>query len=108
MEETQTPQPKKTRSRLTQERKDLILSLKRSGKTHNYIREHTGHSLGTIVKVLKDAKIKSKKAPKKEKPIVKPETPLEQATPVKTNFLQRIAISLCRSLGVTGRMYGNN
>jgi hypothetical protein len=65
------------------------------------------------VKVLKEAKmIKSKKAPKKAKPIVKREEPIavpvEHILPVKTNFLQRIAISFCRSLGVTERMYGEN
>jgi len=91
----------------------LIINLRKSGKTQDYIREHTGHSLGTIVKVLREAKIiKSKKvlkkASNKEKLIVKPETPVEQTALVKTNFLQRIAISFCRSLGVTGHMYGNH
>lgn len=110
--------PKAARKRLSQERKDLIVSLRKSGKTQHYIRMHTGHSLGTIVKVLKEAKlIKTNKAPKKTKPIIKQEeptavvnteVPVTHILPVKTNFLQRIAISFCRSLGVTDRMYGEN
>ena len=107
--------PKAKRTRLTQERKDLIIKLRKSGKSQHYIREHTGHSLGTIVKILKEAKLaKGRKVTKpKSKPIVTAPAnviyePPKHILPVKTNFLQRFAISLCRSLGVTDRMYGEN
>lgn len=112
------PKPKAKRTRLTQERKDLIVKLRKSGKSQHYIRVHTGHSLGTIVKVLKENKlVKNKSAKPKKVAVTNSEVPLAMRAPinfprdilpVKTNFLQRAAISLCRSLGVTDRMYGEH
>ena len=122
MEEVQATNSKpRVGKRLTQDRKDLIISLKKSGKTLYYIREHTGHSLNTITRTLKAAKAhksKNKVAKQVEPAAMKAEIktaplnviyePPKHILPVKTNFLQRAAISLCRSLGVTDRMYGEN
>lgn len=109
------------RTPLSNERKELIISLRKQGKSYEDIRKETDHALTTIASVLREAGLLTGKKRRTKVKVMKRRKvdPVRQVTlqetkpeaiikPEPPSFIQSIGIKLCRFLGVTNQMYNSS
>lgn len=116
------PKPvKKTRKPIKKAELKRIVAMREAGMTVAKIAEHTGRAVSSIWRVLSIEKIKLKEPLPPATPVessasvnvipynISPDTKLDMK-PVteKAGPIQRVAIALCRFLGVTDNMYKQN